>query len=152
MDENGIDLWDPSTVKVLKGELQKRLETSIGSTLDDMGTWKNEVKPTSIPEKSEEKGEKNSEGEEQEERDRSIDPKIEDDASHANALRDWKIQLFFDTIYLANMLGDPTQLAGVAERVQKSAELSAEAVKSIQKGAAEYWKRTELLFGLLSDR
>ncbi|KAJ5667382.1 hypothetical protein N7507_003246 [Penicillium longicatenatum] len=152
MDENGVDLWDPSTVKVLKGELQKRLETSIGSMLDDMGIWKNAIETTSSPEKSEEKGEKNYEAEENKERDESIDPKIEDDASHANALRDWKIQLFFDTIYLANMLGDPTQLAGVAERVQKSAELSAEAVKSIQKGAAEYWKRTELLFGLLADR
>lgn len=152
MDENGFDLWDPSTVKVLKGELQKQLEISIGSTLNDMGTWKTQIQITPNSEKSKERGEKDGEEGEKEEQDDSTDDQTKDDASHANTLRDWKIQLLFDTIYLANMLGDPTQLAGVAERVQNSAELSTEAVKSIQKGAAEYWKRTELLFSLLSNR
>lgn len=151
MDENGFDLWDPATVKVLKGELQTQLETSIGSTLDEMGTWKAQTQITTKSEKGEEKSEKGGE-EEKEKENQPTDAQIEDDASHANTLRDWKIQLLFDTIYLANMLGDPTQLAGVAERVQNNAKLSTEAVKSIQKGATEYWKRTELLFGLLSDR
>ncbi|KAJ6088393.1 hypothetical protein N7486_009654 [Penicillium sp. IBT 16267x] len=152
MDESGFDLWDPSTVKVLKCELQKHLETSIGSTLDDMATWKPQSKIKPSPEKNEEKDEKDGEEEEKEKQDEPTDLQTDDDASHADTLRDWKIQVFFDTIYLANLLGDPTQLAGVAERVQKCAEISVEAVKSIQKGAAEYWKRTELLFGLLSDR
>ncbi|KAJ5936065.1 hypothetical protein N7454_005363 [Penicillium verhagenii] len=146
MDENGSDLWDPSTVKVLKTELQKRLETSIESTLKDMGTWNTQNSPAPTTEKSEETPEGDA-GE-----DESADHKTDEDTSHNNTLLDWKIQLLFDTIYLANMLGGPTQLAGVAESIQKSAEPSTEAVKIIQKGAAEYWKRTELLFGLLADR
>ncbi|KAJ5809261.1 uncharacterized protein N7503_001479 [Penicillium pulvis] len=152
MDENGFDLWDPSTVKVLKGELQKQLENSIGSTLDGMGTWQTQNQTTPNSEKNVEKGEKDGGEEETEKQDQPTNVQTEDAAAHADTLRDWKIQLLFDTIYLANMLGDPTQLAGVAERIRNSAELKTEAAKSIHKGAAEYWKRTELLFGLLCDR
>ncbi|KAJ5622930.1 hypothetical protein N7490_011535 [Penicillium lividum] len=150
MDENGYDLWDPSIVKVLKGELQKHLETAIGSTLDDMGTWLTSTHITPNLEKS--SAETEDDGEEGKEKEETTDLTPEDDASQINTLRDWKIQLLFDTSYLANMLGDPTQLAGVMERVEKSVKLSTEAVRSIQKGSAEYWKRTELLFGLLADR
>ena len=82
----------------------------------------------------------------------------ESDSSKSNSevdtvsIRDWKIQLLFDTVYLAHMLGDSTQLADVAGRVQKSAEPSPDVLKVVQKMSKDYWKRTELLFGLLAVR
>lgn len=134
MDESGSDLWDPSTVRVLKETLQKQLEIGIGSTLQEIENWSSPA--TTAPNKS-----VSNDSEEN-----------KDDSSNAEVLRDWKVQLLFDTIYLANMLGDPSQLAGVADRVQKSANPSVEAVKAVRKFAQEYWKRTELLFGLLAER
>ncbi|KAJ5887672.1 hypothetical protein N7495_007713 [Penicillium taxi] len=120
MDESGLDLWDPSTLRILKEELRKQIDTIVGSTLDKVEKWSSSNDAT--------------------------------DATPENDLRDWKIQLFFDAVYLSNMLVDSTKLASVVNRVQKSADASTEAVKSIQKDAAEYWKRTELLFGLLAER
>lgn len=152
MDESGSDLWDPSTVKVLKEALRKHLETALGSTLEELEAWK----PNTKGFKSESKDDTSAQddGEEKDAEDsQDTEPIIESNSpSHTEVLRDWKIQLFFDAMYLANMLGDASQLAGVAERVQKSADPNAQAVKAVRKLAQEYWKRTELLFGLLAKR
>ncbi|KAJ5570209.1 uncharacterized protein N7459_009639 [Penicillium hispanicum] len=154
MDENGSDLWDPSTVRALKQELQKQLEATLSSTLDEMGTW------TSASTTDKSYSEDPSTGA-SDEKDNGVDTDNgkADAVSETNVtaltievLHDWKVQLFFDTIYLSNMLGDSTQLAGVVDRVQKSINPSPEAVKAIQKLAQDYWKRTELLFGLLAQR
>ncbi|KAJ5280087.1 hypothetical protein N7478_005459 [Penicillium angulare] len=158
LDENGSDLWDPSTVTVLKGELHKQLETAITAVFDEMKSWDNASKITTETPVTEKSGEENgSEGgaakEDSANEDADSKPEEAEDTSQKDIHQDWKIQLLFDTTYLANMLGDPTtQLAGVVDRIQKSADPSAEAVKSIQESAAEYWKRTELLFGLLANR
>jgi DNA-binding protein YbaB len=147
MDENGSDLWDPSTVKVLKEALQRHLENALGSALEELEAWKPENKDAKPAQNGEEKGNDSSTETETE----TAEPNSPS-PSHTELLRDWKVQLFFDTMYLANMLGDTTQLAGVADRVQKSAAPSAEAVKAVRKFALEYWKRTEMLFGLLAER
>lgn len=146
MDGYGSDLWDPSTVRVLKTELQRQLELTLNSTLDLFGTGdfisKIDVAPAEdggTPESSKEAD--------------AADAKSgkSDTASETDPLHDWKVQLLFDTVYLAHMLGDLTQLAGVVDRVQKSVDPTAEARKAIQKAARDYWKRTELLFGLLAQ-
>ncbi|KAJ5248900.1 hypothetical protein N7468_000351 [Penicillium chermesinum] len=148
MDEKGSDLWDPSTVQALKLELQKRLEWDIKSDLDSLATpsspTKSSAKPSAAGDQPLDEDESN-EGN----RNNSLDANND---SKANALRDWTIQLLFDTIYLSNMLGDESRLGSVADNVSKSAELSAEAVKAIKKAASDYWKQTELLFGLLAVR
>jgi hypothetical protein len=148
MDESGPDIWDPSSVRVLKGALEKQLETSLRSTLEELEGWE-------TPNKDEDavaNGDK-----EEVEADTVSGSVITEsdkptDAPSAEAVHDWKAQLLFDTHYLANMLGEPNQLADVVERVQKSADLDVAAAKAIRKSAQEYWKRTELLFGLLAER
>ncbi|KAJ5109864.1 hypothetical protein N7532_002509 [Penicillium argentinense] len=149
MDESGSDLWDPSTVRVLKEALQKQLESNIGLTLEELETWKPPVKPA---EESGSKEESTKEDEKTDDNDKENNEPSNADDSWEATLRDWKTQLFFDCVYLAHMLGNPTQLADVTSRVQKSADPSSNAVKTVQKMAQEYWKRTELLFGLLAER
>ncbi|CAL5868603.1 uncharacterized protein PFLUO_LOCUS2830 [Penicillium psychrofluorescens] len=153
MDETGPDLWDPSTLLILKSTLQEQLEEAITSALKDLDTSR-------IPEaKPELNGDQPAHEDPQEEtksRNEGESPKSEahtaDAPSQAEILRDWKLQLFFDSLYLAEMLGDSEKLAGAIEKAQKGAELSAPVVKTTRNLAQDYWKRTELLFGLLAQR
>ncbi|KAJ6134142.1 hypothetical protein N7523_000464 [Penicillium sp. IBT 18751x] len=151
MDAKGSDLWDPSTVNVLKQLLRKHLESSLGSVLDELEAWEPEIKePKSNGDKEVQNEGEEKDAEKSTVTETSESPDLPNSPSHTETLRDWKVQLFFDAMYLSNMLGDATQLAGVAERVQKSAKPGEEAVKAVRKLAQEYWKRTEMLFGLLA--
>lgn len=159
MDENGSDLWDPSTLKVLKEALQNQLETLIGSTLEELETWNSPSKSGETSEtkdggskKDEKEGKEGEDESDSEPKEQDNKTEISDDSTRSDTIRDWKIQLLFDAIYLANMLGDSAQLADVADRVQKSADTDPEMLKSMRKMGQEYWKRTELLFGLLAER
>jgi DNA-binding protein YbaB len=147
MDSCGLDLWDPSTVQALKQELKTKLEAAISSALDDLDS-------EDVPSKAETKddqptanGDKDDKEDKTAERSETQTP----DPEQIEGLRDWKVQLFFDSLYLSQMLGERNQLDGVVERAQKSAGSSPEAVKTIKKLATEYWTRTELLFGLLAS-
>lgn len=154
MDKGGADLWDPSTLTVLKEALQEHLENSIASTLDELEARSTSSAGIPEPEAEQEQSSANGVAKDQdasaEKEDASHDSS--EGPSHAEVLRDWETQLLFDAIYLANMLGDESHLADVVDRVQKSADLSTGAMKGIRKFAGEYWKRTELLFGLLAVR
>ncbi|KAJ5783860.1 uncharacterized protein N7518_009537 [Penicillium psychrosexuale] len=145
MDTCGLDLWDPSTVQALKQELKTKLEAAIASALDDLDS-------ENTPSKAETKdGHPTANGDKQKEDKPAEKSEIQSpDPDQVAGLRDWRVQLFFDALYLSQMLGERNQLAGVVERAQKSAGSSAETVKTIKKLAAEYWTRTELLFGLLA--
>lgn len=153
MDENGADMWDPSTVQVLKEELRKHVAESLGSALDDLETWPTQV---AAAVNSEEKADKPSEGSNEKDKENEanlthLEPETSDGSSEADVLHDWKVQLFFDASYLANALEGLTQPGDIVDRVQKSAELSAETINIIRTGSRDYWKRTELLFGLLAE-
>ncbi|KAJ6025298.1 hypothetical protein N7444_012977 [Penicillium canescens] len=142
MDTCGSDLWDPSTVQALKQALKKELETAITSSLDDLESPDSPSKSETNDEEPATNGDKDQEKE----------PAEYNTEGQVDALRDWKMQLFFDSLYLSRMLGEQYQLADVVARAQKSADPSAEAVKTIRQSANEYWARTELLFGLLAER
>lgn len=153
MDENGADMWDPSTVQVLKEKLRKHVAESLGSALDDLETWPTQV---AAAVNSEEKADKPSEGSNEKDKENEanlthLEPETSDGSSEADVLHDWKVQLFFDASYLANALEGLTQPGDIVDRVQKSAELSAETINIIRTGSRDYWKRTELLFGLLAE-
>ncbi|KAI2673451.1 hypothetical protein LCP963914a_9089 [Penicillium roqueforti] len=145
MNTCGLDLWDPSTVQALKQELKTKLEAAIASALDDLDS-------ENTPSKAETKDVHPTANEDKQKEDKSAEKsEIQSpDPDQVAGLRDWRVQLFFDALYLSQMLGERNQLAGVVERAQKSAGSSAETVKTIKKLAAEYWTRTELLFGLLA--
>jgi hypothetical protein len=142
MDACGSDLWDPSTVQALKQALTKELETAITSSLDDLESPDSPTKSEINDEEPSTNGD----------RDQEKKPEDYSTEGQVEALRDWKIQLFFDSLYLSRMLGEQYQLADVVARALKSADPSAEAVKTIRQSANEYWTRTELLFGLLAER
>ncbi|KAJ6177950.1 hypothetical protein N7519_008411 [Penicillium mononematosum] len=147
MDTCGLDLWDPSTVQALKQELKTKLEAAISSALNDLDS-------EDVPSKAETKDDQpTANGDRDDKEDKTTErPETQNpDPGQVECLRDWKVQLFFDSLYLSQMLGERNQLDGVVERAQKSAGSSPEAIKTIKKLAAEYWTRTELLFGLLSS-
>lgn len=141
MDTCGLDLWDPSTVHALKQELKTKLEAAISSALDDLDS-ENVLSKADKPTTSGDKEKEDNSTEKLETQ--SPDP------DQAEGLRDLKVQLFFDSLYLSQMLGEQNKLAGVVERAQRCSGASAETVGAIKKLATEYWTRTELLFGLLA--
>jgi hypothetical protein len=145
MDTCGLDLWDPSTVQALKQELKTNLEAAISATLDDLDS-------EDVPSQAESKDDQPTANGDKDEKDKTEEKPATQgpDPDQVEGLRDWKVQLFFDSLYLSQMLGEHNQLAGVVERTQKSAGSNADTVKTMKKLATEYWTRTELLFGLLA--
>lgn len=152
MDQCGPDLWDLSTVQVLKQTLQRELSSSISSALDGLDS------PTASEDTAKSDPEGNGQqSEETKSAENGTEPNKErstDDSSEEHR-RDRKIQLFFDTVYLKYVLAakdlEHNQLTDVAERIQSGLGSSKEQVaKPMEKATHEYWKRTRLLFGLLA--
>lgn len=144
MDDFGMDLWDPATVGVLKGSVQGVVAECIESAIGEL-------------ESSPEDTSTEKEGEETQESNESTSTP---EAGKCQNLHDRKIQLFFDTVYLLNAFAttphpgsgdrDQDKLSGVVARVRDAlgSELTDE-TGAMEKMAAEYWKRSKLLFGLL---
>ena len=69
---------------------------------------------------------------------------------------DGKIQRFFDVAYLANasaikdMEGRDSQLISIQRSLAQELALEPKLIERMRKDAAEYWKRTSLLFALLA--
>ena len=70
---------------------------------------------------------------------------------------DGKIQRFFDIAYLTNasavkdmMKAEENQLASLQRSLAQELELEPKSIERMKKDAAEYWKRTSLLFALLA--
>ena len=69
---------------------------------------------------------------------------------------DGKIQRFFDVAYLANasaikdMEGRDSQLVSLQRSLARELALEPNLIERMRKDAAEYWKRTSLLFALLA--
>ncbi|KAJ5612694.1 hypothetical protein N7510_005888 [Penicillium lagena] len=152
MDESGPDLWDPSTLHILKSTLQNQLEEAITSALKDLDTSStSEAKPEPNGNRPAQEDSQEAKSENEDESPKS-EAHTADAPSQAEVLHDWKLQLFFDSVYLAEMLGGSDKLSGAIEKAQKGAGLSAPVVKNTRQLAQDYWKRTELLFGLLAQR
>lgn len=157
MDQNGSDLWDISTAHVFKQTLQGELSSSITSAFDAMesATTKNYSDTKSDNKKPDEAdGEPNAaelDGKEQPEASTATD----NTKSIEGNIRDRKIQLFFDTAYIKDMLSiknsKDDKLADTLGRLRGSLGLDAnKEVATVERAAHEYWKRTKLLFGPLA--
>ncbi|KAL4898594.1 hypothetical protein BDV59DRAFT_167184 [Aspergillus ambiguus] len=140
MDQYGPGLWDASTVQVLKLSLQDEVARSVAAAI--------ELAKSSVAENKEESSEMPSEpnGDDQDSTDKS---------TAAQTLNDWKLQLYFDAAYLKNafavkdMKHESLDLA--VEQVAGSLGIEKSSIKSVEQRAGEYWSRTQLLFGLLSE-
>jgi hypothetical protein len=140
MDQCGPDLWDPSTVQVLKGALQGKVAASISSALGELEASSGPDENASTPAAEEQEGQESQKPQESEQ-------------EKAHNLRDRKTHLFFDAVYFSNAFSTkpPSEnpLAGTVEQVQKSLDSGFPVEATIEKAAADYWGRTRLLFGLL---
>lgn len=145
IDQHGSDLWDVSTAQVLKKTLQGEISKSITSLFDDMESafTKSEANPDEKPDAADP---------DSKEQTGAVTDKPD---SPKDNIRDRKIQLFFDTAYIKDMLSvkntTDDKLADTLGRLRGSLGLDAnKEVVIMEKAAHEYWKRTKLLFGALS--
>ena len=161
MDDCGPDLWDPSTVQVLKETLQENVSTSASTALENLNSPATTNKDTSP---TEEQTSKESEPADSTSHTETTEAQSNhDDPNNDTNTRDYKIQLYFDTAYLNNALTsnpkshDPNQnqnkyqLADTLNRIRETLESTSEETSRLEKAAADYWGRTKLLFGLLGD-
>ncbi|KKA25381.1 hypothetical protein T310_0559 [Rasamsonia emersonii CBS 393.64] len=144
MEEFGPDLWSPSSVRVVKEKLNKIISDSFMTELEGL-------KDPSHTNEKVVNSELNSEAAED-----GTDKKQSSNSDNTSSLdpRDWKIQLLFDAFYLRDALSieisDAPNLNTVTEKLRDEIEKSNEIIEALRKAAHEYWKRTELLFGLLA--
>ncbi|KAJ5484933.1 hypothetical protein N7539_004921 [Penicillium diatomitis] len=155
LEQRGSDLWDPSTTRILKKRLGKLLNESLKSAMKELETGEIESGNTASPASSDQGTVKNdSQVAVKIHSDKDISnnmaPQANDASNDGESMHDWKVQLLFDAWYLTTMLGDSSQLDDAILQVQASVAPSPEMIKTIQTSAKDYWKRTELLFGLLA--
>jgi hypothetical protein len=142
MEESGTDLWNPCSVRVLKEKLNQATSDSFLAELEGLQN----------PNRRHEKEVVNSQP--NGETDNEPDESQPDNSPIGNDLRDLKIQLLLDAFYLREALsveaGETDALKAVIDKLRNEIEESSEIIETLQKAANEYWKRTELLFGLLA--
>ncbi|KAE8369078.1 hypothetical protein BDV27DRAFT_20566 [Aspergillus caelatus] len=147
MDRCGPGLWDVTTVQVLKRTLQGELSNAITSGIKTLSSCDTENSKENTASDS---GETPSEGQNGDDEERAKG----DDVSESRNARHSKLQLYYDTAYLKNALAvkDSGQnlLRGVLEKLRSDVGSADNAAMTMEHNAAEYWKRTQLLFGLLA--
>lgn len=150
IDQHGSDLWDVSTAQVLKKTLQGELSSSITSAFDNMESAATEKDNPDTKPDNKKPDEANGEPDGKEQTDAATD----NAKSLDDNIRDRKIQLFFDTAYIKDMLSiknskDDKLVDALGQlRDRLGLDANKEAV-TMEKAAHEYWKRTKLLFGPL---
>jgi hypothetical protein len=126
MAEMGEDLWSNGAVDAVR----KHVGATLADVLDKFAPEQEVVSAES------------------EESSDAAEP-VEKTGSHDRELR---VQRLFDALYLSSALGSESQdvLKGVLSKLKKASEVDAAAEQRMEKSVAEYWKRTNLLFGLLA--
>ncbi|RYP87950.1 hypothetical protein DL769_000402 [Monosporascus sp. CRB-8-3] len=148
MGDSGLDLWTPAAVQTLKQVFSARLVDVWRKELEEPGSGgeSEAEKGTNSPGKSEASAEKedNSSGINQE------------TASNAGAKlsHDLLVQWLYDVNFLEHCLETNTTsdeaLSKLSEDIYNMTGLGGGARDKITKASQEYWKRTNLLFGLLT--
>jgi hypothetical protein len=66
--------------------------------------------------------------------------------------KELRVQRLFDGLYLSSALDSKSRdaLKSTLSTLQKTTDIDAAAEQRMEKSATEYWKRTNLLFGLLA--
>ncbi|KAK0646095.1 hypothetical protein B0T16DRAFT_510032 [Cercophora newfieldiana] len=151
MNDAGGDLWSPAAVRVLKQQLQKEvgklwLEAieSAKSTSEPPAVKKPEEGDTDTTGTANGKDDPSSEVESTPEDERTVEQR-----------RDLFVQWFFDISYLGAFLEAHSEkrqgLKAVGDAIYENTKLDSTAARDkMVKTTQDYWKRTSLLFGLLS--
>ncbi|PYH66167.1 uncharacterized protein BO88DRAFT_407101 [Aspergillus vadensis CBS 113365] len=154
MDQYGAGLWDVSTTQTLKSAMIKGLSESVTSSLEKLNApaeIEGSKKPASHDDEETEPAQNGENGENGDPAKPNSESTKSDDADD---IKDRRIQLYFDTVYLndafATRDSERSQLAEVLDTLRSSLDLPEKATKKLDNAAHEYWKRTQLLFGLLT--
>ncbi|KAG5297061.1 Vps51 superfamily domain-containing protein [Histoplasma ohiense] len=160
MERQGPDLWNPSAVDILKNKLRQTISSCISLDFeksthnvrsDAKRPIQNEQQPTSETPNGDDSTEATV-------TDTTHKATTQADVCCPEVLRDRKIQLVFDVFYLGEALsmrntGRPQaedHISSIVELVKKDVELDGDTELAILESRAhEYWKQTQLLFGLL---
>ncbi|GFF40139.1 uncharacterized protein C27B12.07 [Aspergillus udagawae] len=144
MDGYGLGLWDVSTTQALKGGLRNELGATPAAILKALESVHDQEESTASKEAETVKN-----GDTDKIRQSEADVAI-----GAQNTTDYKIQLYFDLVYLSNALAtaesSKDSLSDAVESLCSSLDLNPKTVKSMEQRAHDYWKRTHLLFGLLA--
>lgn len=138
MENVGPDLWNPSAVSVLKEHLHQAVGDSFAVKLKQIKSSADRTDDDDTKEETEEA------------------KTTESDVSKtSDVVRDWKIQLLLDAFYIREVLSvqsdETDHLNGFIELLQAEIEEEDGIIGTLQESAHEFWKRTELLFGLLAS-
>ena len=168
MGDAGLDLWSPAAVAVLKGHVRRRLkeiwlEALAAHSEDDKAT-----EDAAVNGHVDEDGAVNGEADEDAEKGTGEAPTDEEPKGAPGAAeaplhgptpaqrKDVLVQWLFDICMLRCCLGfdgdtKTDDLASLEEHVYKQCGLGGDAAEPrLAKASQEYWKRTSLLFGLLT--
>ncbi|KAK2803850.1 hypothetical protein FQN50_006858 [Emmonsiellopsis sp. PD_5] len=149
MEQQGPDLWNASAVDTLKVKLRKTISSCIQSGLEGP-----EPPPKHETSQVEDSPEDSTADNDDDTAKEPSEPAPVEPAP--DVIRDRKIQLLFDVLYLDDAL-TVRQVAGVEENdlrpiiefIKKDIESDEDIVEALRKRSQEYWKQTQLLFGLL---
>ncbi|KAK0622997.1 hypothetical protein B0T14DRAFT_428794 [Immersiella caudata] len=147
MGDAGGDLWSPAAVKLLKQRLQKDVSKCWLQALEAATTTKTTAaeaaKPSDQADAPDEKEEPSTEPEATAEGNRIADQ-----------WRDLLVQWLFDVSYLRAFVEAPSDkehnLKDAEDVIYRHTNLDTEARDRVDKTTQDCWKRTSLLFGLLS--
>jgi len=151
MASAGSDLWSPVAVNVAKQHICDQIVHVLRKVLESQV----------IPEPPKVNGHLNGTQEDQNESRPTADGQREKDEptvdkANSSDSEDILIQSFFDTLILEHFLvsadseGSSAGLVAVKDSLRSRADLTAASNERLQRAAQEYWKRTNLLFGLLT--
>ncbi|KAK4443960.1 oligomeric Golgi complex subunit 1 [Podospora aff. communis PSN243] len=146
MGDAGGDLWSPTAVKVLKQQLQREVSKRWLEAVEA-------VNATESPATAETKDNEGDAAGDKEEPSTEPGAKSDDDKT-AEQRRDLFIQWLFDISYLRAFLEASSEkqhsLKDAEDAIFKHTKLDVAARDRVAKTTQDYWKRTSLLFGLLS--
>ncbi|KAH2280526.1 hypothetical protein KXW29_003484 [Aspergillus fumigatus] len=143
MDAYGLGLWDVSTTQALKEGMRKELWATAAATLKALESV-NDQEGSAVSKEAQavENGDND-----------NIEQSEANVAIGAQNTDDYKIQLYFDLLYLRNALSitksAQDSLPDPVESLFSSLNSNPTTVKILEQRAHDYWKRTHLLFGLL---
>ncbi|KAK3333916.1 hypothetical protein B0T19DRAFT_382955 [Cercophora scortea] len=156
MGDAGGDLWSPAAVDALRRHLRQRLaelwQEAVGSLSDGEPVVAEAEEKKGVNEREEEKPTDDSDADE---------TKNEEAKKRLDQQRDLLVQWLFDICYLGLFMrsspagqskgGGDDELKDLENAVYQKTGLDSTAARErLAKTSQEYWKRTSLLFGLLS--
>ncbi|KAI1128062.1 hypothetical protein F5Y10DRAFT_182279 [Nemania abortiva] len=138
MGDSGIDLWTPAAVQTLKRVLSQQL----------VDVWRKEL---TAPRPDSDAAEPASETAENEENKKpaGIGEKTPERSNDVFSQWLFDVHLLQHYLSISNSESDKT-MRDLALEILKKTGLDAEAERRLAKSSGEYWKRTSLLFGLLT--